>query len=153
MEQIKFINTLIRTIIVSVMLSVPAFYSFAQTYPNETMRVLDSIATQDVPDGAPGIATAIIEKGVISYKKCAGFADFTDSSMISADTRFNIASNGKQFTALAILTLIEKGKIKLSDNISRYLPGLFSGVDKKYKRCLRSLVVTRTYLVGAILFQ
>jgi CubicO group peptidase (beta-lactamase class C family) len=87
---------------------------------------LDSIARQDVPTGAPGIATGIIEKGKVIYQKVYGFANLADSSLITADTRFNIASNGKQFTALAILLLIDEQKLRLSDDIRRYLPGIFS---------------------------
>lgn len=45
----------------------------------------------------------------IVYQKVTGFANLTDSSLITKDTRFNnIASNSKQFTALAILVLIEE---------------------------------------------
>lgn len=87
---------------------------------------LDSIARQDVPTGAPGIATGIIESGKVIYQKVYGFADLADSSLITPDTRFNIASNGKQFTALAILLLIDEQKLSLTDDIRKYLPGLFS---------------------------
>ena len=74
-------------------------------------KLLDSIATQDVPKNAPGIATAIIQDGKVIYEKYAGYADLTDSTVITNSTRFNIASNGKQFTALAILSLIEKREL------------------------------------------
>ena len=63
------------------------------------IKQLDSISIQDVPKGAPGIATGIVSNGKIVYQKVAGFANLTDSSLITKDTRFNIASNGKQFTA------------------------------------------------------
>jgi len=77
------------------------------------LQLLDSISTQDVPKYAPGIATAIIQNGKTVYEKCAGFADFADSSLITQDTRFNLASNRKQFTALAVLTLIDEFPNKL----------------------------------------
>lgn len=107
---------------------------FAQTTATllpELIRQLDSIAMQDVPIKAPGIATAIIQNGEVVFKKCAGIADFTDSSLITADTRFNIASNGKQFTALAVLTLIDAGKIKLTNDIRTFFPKLFPHIKQK----------------------
>jgi CubicO group peptidase (beta-lactamase class C family) len=95
------------------------------------VRQLDSIATQDVPAGAPGIATAIIQNGKLIYQKLAGYANLADSSLISPETRFNIASNGKQFTALAILVLESQRKLGLSDDIRKYLPDLFKGIQQK----------------------
>jgi CubicO group peptidase (beta-lactamase class C family) len=95
------------------------------------IKQLDSIATQDVPKGAPGIATGIISNGKIVYEKVAGFANLTDSSLITKDTRFNIASNGKQFTALAILVLIDEKKIRLSDDIRKYLPTIYPKLNSK----------------------
>lgn len=95
------------------------------------IKQLDSISLQDVPAAAPGIATGIVRNGKIIYEKVAGFADLTDSSLITRNTRFNIASNGKQFTALAILMLIDSKKISLTDDIRKYLPGIYPGLTKK----------------------
>lgn len=105
---------------------------FGQTKLSENqLKKLDSIATQDVPKNAPGIATAIINKGDLIFEKYAGISDFKDSLKIDKNTRFNIASNGKQFTALAILTLEDETKIKLSDDIRQYLPELYPEIKAK----------------------
>ena len=95
----------------------------------QQLEKLDSIATQDVPKDAPGIATAIIQNGEVVFERYAGLADLTDSSSIGSHTRFNLASNGKQFTALAILTLINDGRIRLSDDIREFLPSLYPDVQ------------------------
>ncbi|MHA4846589.1 serine hydrolase domain-containing protein [Flavitalea antarctica] len=92
---------------------------------NVQIKKLDSIALQDVPPGAPGIATAIIQNGKIIYQKTAGLTNLTNKTPVTARSRFNIASNGKQFTALAILELIEEKKLGLEDDIRTYLPGLY----------------------------
>ncbi len=109
-------------------------WSCAQTQqrltPEQKQR-LDEIATQDVPENAPGIATAIIQDGKIIYKKYAGLADLSDSSMIGESTRFNIASNGKQFTALAVLSLIDSKDLKLSDDIRQWFPNLLPDLKSK----------------------
>lgn len=108
----------------------PSFLSAQSKLSPLLQKKLDSIATQDVPPKAPGIATAIIQKGKVVYEKYAGIADFKDSSMIAVNTRFNIASNGKQFTALAVLTLIEEKKIYLTDDIRKYFPSLYPTIKK-----------------------
>lgn len=95
--------------------------------------VLDSIATQDVPPKAPGIATAIIENGRVIYQQIAGYANLKDSLLIDTNTRFNIASNGKQFTALAICLLAYKGKLSLDDDVRKYLPQLLKKIPQKIR--------------------
>jgi CubicO group peptidase (beta-lactamase class C family) len=104
----------------------------AQNYFTRTqVNRLDSIAIQDVPKGAPGIATGIVSNGNIVYEKVAGFADLTDSTLITRGTRFNIASNGKQFNALAILILIDEKKLNLTDDIRKYLPTIYPKLNSK----------------------
>jgi len=101
------------------------------TLTSRQSAILDSIATRDVPRNAPGIATAIIENSRVIYQKYAGYANLEDSLLIGDNTRFNIASNGKQFTALAVLTLIGSGKLQLTDDIRTYFPDLFPAIKEK----------------------
>lgn len=54
----------------------------------------------------------------------SGLSDLTTGQAIDADTRFNIASVSKQFTALAILLLAEDGQLKLDDEVGQHLPQL-----------------------------
>ena len=67
--------------------------------------------------------------GQVVYEEYAGLASLADSSSITRQSRFNVASNGKQFTALAILLLVEDGKLTLDDDVRKYLPTLFSEVS------------------------
>lgn len=71
------------------------------------------------------MAAGIVRNGEVIYANYAGLADLPTHRPIDARTRFNLASNGKQFTALAILLLAEEHKLALTDDIRRYLPGLF----------------------------
>ncbi|WP_445747286.1 serine hydrolase domain-containing protein [Polaribacter sp.] len=102
-----------------------------KTLSAKQIGLLDSIAIQDVPKNAPGIATAIIKNGKVIYEKYAGYADLTDSTLITSQTRFNIASNGKQFTALAILNLIDEKKLALKDDIRKWFPNLYPNVKER----------------------
>ncbi len=105
--------------------------SAQSVFSKKQLHLLDSIATQDVPPSAPGIATAIIKDGKVVYEKYAGYANQSDSSLINPSTRFNIASNGKQFTALALLSLVQKKKLKLSDDIRTFFPSLFPQIKDR----------------------
>ncbi|MEK4444270.1 MULTISPECIES: cyclic peptide export ABC transporter [unclassified Niallia] len=69
----------------------------------------------------PGLAVVVIKDGKTIYKETKGYSDIESQKLVSDSTMFEIGSNTKAFTALAILKLEEEGKLKLSDPISKYL--------------------------------
>jgi len=95
--------------------------------PEERARI-DSLIAMDVPDDAPGMAVGIVSRGEVIYESYAGFANLADSLRLGPDFRFNIASNGKQFTALATARLIHHHKLSLDDDIRTYFPNLLPDV-------------------------
>src|SRR6478609_8403053 len=70
----------------------------------------------------------VAKNGKIIYQKNVGFADIEHSVSIKTDTRFELASIYKTFTAILILQLVESGKIKLDAKVSDYIPE-FTGND------------------------
>lgn len=58
----------------------------------------------------------------ILYKFSQGFSDFENKTTINDSSIFLLASCTKQFTAVSILQLKEKGKLKLDDKVQLYLP-------------------------------
>jgi CubicO group peptidase (beta-lactamase class C family) len=69
-----------------------------------------------------GCATLIAKNGKIIYKKAFGMADLELNVAMTTDHVFRIGSITKQFTAVAILQLMEKGLLKLNDNINKFIP-------------------------------
>jgi CubicO group peptidase (beta-lactamase class C family) len=70
----------------------------------------------------PGLALAVIRHGKVIKMRGYGLANVELGVPVHSDTVFNLASVTKQFTATAILSLMEEGKIRLDDQISQYLP-------------------------------
>jgi len=64
----------------------------------------------------------VASKGKTIFNNAYGMADLEWSIPNSPTTRFNIASMTKQFTAAAILLLEDRGKLKTSDLVKKYLP-------------------------------
>src|SRR6185295_12642044 len=64
----------------------------------------------------------VASKGKTIFSNSYGMADLEWSISNSPATRFNIASMTKQFTAAAILLLEDRGKLKTSDPVKKYLP-------------------------------
>ncbi len=56
------------------------------------------------------------------FRRAYGLADLELRTPTRSDTSFKIGSITKQFTAVAVLKLVEQGKIKLSDDVRSYVP-------------------------------
>lgn len=65
----------------------------------------------------PGAALAIVRDGKLIYERGYGFADKNTQEPVQPQSRFRIASLSKPITAVAILQLVEQGKLKLDDKI------------------------------------
>lgn len=63
----------------------------------------------------------IAKNGKPIYREAFGFANLPDSIKNKPDTKFNLASINKMFTAMAIMQLVESGKISLRDKVGKYL--------------------------------
>ena len=71
---------------------------------------------------AAGFSIAVVRDDQLVLAKGYGYADLAERVPASADTIYRLASITKQFTAAAILHLVEEGKLSLEDPISDYLP-------------------------------
>ena len=65
----------------------------------------------------PGLSVAIARHGQFVYRKGFGSADVASGEKVTPDHLFRIASVSKPITSVAIFTLIEKGRLKLSDRV------------------------------------
>lgn len=88
---------------------------------------LDALVKQQSEGLAPGLGLGVVQNGVIIYENYHGYAELNHEIPIDPRTRFNIASNAKQFTALCILKLMEEGKLDSKEDIRKYLPELYKG--------------------------
>ena len=82
----------------------------------------------------PGAVILIARHGKIGYFEAFGFRDRETGAPMGRDAIFRIASMTKPVTIVAAMTLVEQGRLSLSDPVSRYLPefkGLKVGVEKK----------------------
>jgi CubicO group peptidase (beta-lactamase class C family) len=71
---------------------------------------------------APGMAAVLIRDGRIEYRKTFGLADLESRTPITPDTQFLLASLTKQFTAMAVMILLERRQLRLDDTLAKYCP-------------------------------
>lgn len=93
--------------------------SFSQSTNKELFNRIDTYLESSVTNGFSGVVLVSKEAEII-LSKGYGWADRKNKIPNSPSTVFNIGSVTKQFTASAILKLVEQGKIKTSDKIGSY---------------------------------
>src|SRR4028118_970382 len=73
----------------------------------------------------PGASISVVKDGKIVFTKGYGVADVEKKNPVIPDkTLFRIGSITKVFTATAVMQLAEKGKIKLGDDVNKYIRGV-----------------------------
>jgi len=82
----------------------------------------DSIMSGIYKPDQPGAALLVMKDGNIMMRQAYGMADLELGVVLEPDMIFRIGSMTKQFTAVAILMLVEQGRIALSDPIVKFLP-------------------------------
>ncbi len=82
----------------------------------------DKLLSAQFKTDETGCAALVAIKGQIVYKKAFGMANLELNVPMQPDMVFRIGSMTKQFTAVAILQLMEQGKLSLQDDITKFIP-------------------------------
>ena len=82
----------------------------------------DTLLSQQFKSHEPGATALVARNGQVIYKKAFGMANLESDLPMQVDNVFWVASIGKQFTAVAILQLMEQGKLNLQDEITKFIP-------------------------------
>jgi CubicO group peptidase (beta-lactamase class C family) len=102
--------------------------ALAQPLTADEAARIDKLVTETLANtGVPSAEIAIVRDGQIVLDKAYGKAN----EALPANTRlpYQIASNSKQFTAMALLLLEDEGKLDLDDKVAKYFPDV-SGDDR-----------------------
>lgn len=83
---------------------------------------IDDFVNQEIArQRVPGVAVGIMQHGQLVRAAGYGFANIEHRVPVHPDTIFQSGSIGKQFTAVAVMLLVEDGKVKLDESIRTYL--------------------------------
>lgn len=91
-----------------------------------TQKLDNYLSTLETTDNFHG-SVLVAQNGSIILNKGYGKSDFEQNIKNTKDTTFPIGSMTKQFTAMAIMQLVEKGLINVDDVISKYIPDFPNG--------------------------
>jgi len=103
------------------MLSLVAW--LAQMPATITSDKLDTFLRARVAAGdVPGVVAMVVDRQSTIYSGAFGKADEAKNRPMTVDSIFRIASMTKPVTSLAVLMLVEQGRVRLDDPITKYLP-------------------------------
>lgn len=108
----------------SVPLSVDERSYITQFFAKEKVNALDSLTNIYSKRLAFNGAILVSENGKIIYEKYQGKDRIRSGNPIERNTRFQLASVSKQFTAMGIMLLYEKGELDYDDKVTKYIPEL-----------------------------
>jgi CubicO group peptidase (beta-lactamase class C family) len=126
MSKAKFASLLLGGILVTV----PAVVLHAETATPQRVglssarlqRVHELVDRTIAAGEISGAVTLVARNGQVAYLEAQGFMDLATKKPMQADSMFRLASMSKPVAAVAILTLAEEGKVRLSDPVSRFIP-------------------------------
>jgi CubicO group peptidase (beta-lactamase class C family) len=84
--------------------------------------VTDKLFEDFIKPDAPGATVMVIKRSHVIFKKAYGLSNLEEKSKATTRTNYRLASSTKQFTAMAILMLVERKKLSLDDHVTKIFP-------------------------------
>ena len=97
----------------------PATADFSAERLARIDRFMQSYVDDDKVAGAVGL---VLRNGRVAYEHAVGWSDKEAGRRMTTDAIFRIASQSKAITSVAIMSLVEEGKIAPTDPVSRFIP-------------------------------
>jgi len=85
-------------------------------------RINQVVKEQMLANQIPGVSLAVLREGKIVLLKSYGLANVEHQIPVKSETVFQSGSIGKQFTAAAVMILVQENRLSLDDHISKYFP-------------------------------
>jgi len=85
-------------------------------------RIHEAVARHIDAHDISGAVTVVARKGRLAHLEAHGLMDIDSNKAMSKDSMFWIASMSKPITGVAILMLVEEGKVRLTDPVSKFIP-------------------------------
>lgn len=106
-------------------LAAVAMPALAQPLTASTQKAIDAAMQAPIASGwTAGGAVAVMRHGKVVFSRGYGSANLETGTPATPDSVFRIGSLTKQFTAAAVLTLVDDGKLSLDDKVRKYIPEL-----------------------------
>lgn len=102
--------------------SFPAAARTSKPSDAEIAKAIDEFLTKTFKADEPGASVIVVKEGKVIFRKGYGKANMELGVPIEPNMVFRLGSITKQFTAASIMMLAERGKLSITDDITKYLP-------------------------------
>jgi CubicO group peptidase (beta-lactamase class C family) len=109
--------------------------------PDPAEEATDYLEALRRSNDVPALSAAVAVRGRVVLSRGLGIADLENAVPAGPDTVYNIGSISKANTAVAVLQLVEQGKVALDDPIQKFVPAF---PDKGYAITVRHLLTHRS---------
>jgi len=123
------------SMLVSILLVSQAVY--ADPTPDALTARVDEVFAEWNKTNAPGCGVAVSRSGALIYERGFGMANLELGVPITPASIFPAASISKQFTALSILLLAQRGQLSLDDPVWKFIP---DWADREHRITIRHLL-------------
>ena len=113
----------------SILIAVAAAALLTPTAHAAPTSIEDYLAEVMRETGVPGLSVVVTQGDRLVH--AAGYGEDSEGAPVTADTPMRIASVSKSFTAMAVMTLVEDGRIALDEPVAGQLPG-FTMADPRF---------------------
>ncbi len=148
----KCISVFVASLIITTSLGINV--SATTTLPqkdNNTKKLMNEYMNELKKQYPFNGAVLVSQKGKIIFRQAYGKADFEKNIPNTPDTKFSIASVSKQFTAVGIMILQERGELNVKEPISNYLPDYPNGDKITIENLLTHTSGLAEYLTNELL--
>ncbi|MCR9182502.1 MAG: serine hydrolase [Flavobacteriaceae bacterium] len=135
----------------SVLLALLLSMHFASSQHIE--KQIDAIFAEAYPADSPGATVLIAKDDKVIYRKAFGMANLELNVSMKPENVLELASITKQFTGVAILMLMEQGKLSLKDPLSKYIADYPKGDQVTIHHLLNHTSGIKSYTDGPGLMQ
>src|SRR3954469_20956440 len=115
----------LRSFLRTPLLAVAFFLTVPQVVTAQDAAAIDAVLRAAIErKDVPGVVALVTNRDRVLYQGAFGVADVSTGRELTPDALFRIASMTKPITSLALMQLVEQGKLGLDDPAEKYLPEL-----------------------------
>ncbi len=85
-------------------------------------RIKEAVQRHIDAGSVPGVVTLVARRGKVVHFETHGFNDVEAKKPMPKDAIFRLASMSKPIGAVAVMMMVEEGKVRLNDPVSRFIP-------------------------------
>src|SRR5438034_147833 len=122
-NKLRFVDCFSRGVMVAV-LATATVLTLAAGSSTKSSNQIDQVLREAVAQKIPGVVAMVANTDGVIYQGASGKRDTAKNAPMAVDSIFRIASMTKPITSVAVMQLVESGRVKLDEPAATYLPEL-----------------------------